>query len=724
MKKIFFLSMLLSVFRLMAAPTTTVEFIKVDQFGYRPTDQKIAIIANPINGYNNTTSFAPGATYQVRDWVSNAVVFTGSLTPWNGGATQAQSGDKVWWFDFSSFTTAGSYYIFDVSNNVGSYRFDIDVCVYENALKHAARMFYYQRCGAAKAVPYAGTGWTDTPCHQGTQQDSDCRLYNNTNSATSKDLSGGWHDAGDYNKYVNFTWSTLCDLLLAYEESPSVWPDNFGIPESGNGTPDLLDEVKYELDWLLKMQNSDGSVLSVIGGGGVSPPSADGQARRYGPANTSATFSSAGIFALAAIQFNSLGNTAYANTLQAAAVNAWTWANANPNVTFYNSGTLAAGEQELQAYELSGRKFAAAVYLYALTGSATYKTYVDNNYSAMHLLQWTFAYPFEGSEQDALLYYTKTPGATASVKNAITSAYSGSISSNNADNLPAYNNNTDAYRAWVSDNNYTWNSNQTKSKQGIMFLNMNQYSLDVSNAAKYTNAAEGFVHYFHGINPNTKTYLSNMGNYGAESSVTQFYHGWFENGSALWDEVGVSTYGPAPGYIPGGPNPGYALDACCPNGCGSAQNNALCTANVTPPLNQPIQKSYKDFNDSWPIDSWTVTEAGIYTNAAYVRMLSRFCAASCSTTTAITNLQPALPRTVQTIYPQPAQNKITVKFFSKEDFVVGFVLTDINGKEILAREAAVNNGLLNLELPSVANGVYLLKLVTRDRSEIRKIVIE
>jgi len=92
-----------------ASPTTTVEFIKVDQFGYRPADQKIAVIANPITGYNNTTPFAPGATYEVRDWVSNVVVFTGTLTPWNGGATQAQSGDKVWWFDFSAFVTPGDY---------------------------------------------------------------------------------------------------------------------------------------------------------------------------------------------------------------------------------------------------------------------------------------------------------------------------------------------------------------------------------------------------------------------------------------------------------------------------------------------------------------------------------------------------------------------------------------------------------------------------------------
>jgi hypothetical protein len=329
----------------------------------------------------------------------------------------------------------------------------------------------------------------------------------------------------------------------------------------------------------------------------------------------------------------------------------------------------------------------------------------------MHLLQWTFAYPFEGSEQDALLYYTKTPGATTATKNAITSAYSSSMSTNNNDNLPAYNNNTDAYRAWLSDNNYTWNSSQTKSKQGIMFLNMNQYNLNTANAGKYTNAASGFVHYFHGVNPNTKVYLSNMGNYGAENSVTQFYHSWFENGSALWDEVGVSAYGPAPGYIPGGPNPGYALDGCCPNGCGGAQNNALCNTNVTPPLNQPIQKSYKDFNDSWPVDSWTVTEAGIYTNAAYVRMLSRFCALPCSTTTSV--MQHANNSAlVQTIYPQPAQQKITIKFMSTTEKDLSYVLCDVNGRELINKKGHVSGGLMEVDLSSVPGGVYFIKIIS------------
>lgn len=719
----FFVLFLFSSF-CMAIPPAITEFIKTDQFGYTTTAQKIAVISDPQVGYNSALSFNPGSTYQIRNWFTDAIVFSDAVSAWNSGAVQGQSGDKVWWFDFSSVTSAGSYYVFDPTNNLGSYRFEINDCVYNDVLKVSMRMFYYQRCGFAKAFPYADTGFVDGASHMGTQQDLDCRLYSSPTSGTSKNLSGGWYDAGDYNKYVNFTWGTLCDMLLAYEEAPLIWGDDNNIPESGNGVPDLLDEVKFELDWLLKMQNGDGSVLSVIGGGGASPPSSDNTFRRYGPATTSASYTAATVFALGAIQYNSIGMTAYATTLQNASVAAWTWANANPGVTFYNAGTLAAGEQETDVYGRSSRQFTAAVYLYALTGNSTYRTYVDANYMNMHLMQWTYAYPFEGTEQDALLYYAATPGATTSVRNAIQNAYTNSLQTSNADNLPAYTNQTDAYRAWLNNGNYTWNSNQTKSKQGNMFMNMNVYGLNTANAANYRNAASGFVHYFHGVNPNSKTFLSNMSKFGAENSVTQFYHSWFHNGSALWDEVGVSTYGPAPGYMPGGVNPTYDWDGCCPSGCGSAANNALCVAeSIDPPTNQPIQKSWKDFNTSWPINSWEITEAGIYTQAAYTRLLSKFCSIPCITTSLGSHSGNTNQGLIQAIYPQPAEDRVIIRFYGNENRSVWIDLFDVSGKILLQKEDVITaDGMVELMLPVLPAGVYFVKVQAGGRVEVRKII--
>src|SRR3954465_4965451 len=90
-----------SLLQAMAVPATISQFIKTDQFGYKPGDQKIAVISDPQLGYNSALSFSPGATYQVKDWTTDAIVFTGMITTWNSGATHAQSGDNVFWFDFS-----------------------------------------------------------------------------------------------------------------------------------------------------------------------------------------------------------------------------------------------------------------------------------------------------------------------------------------------------------------------------------------------------------------------------------------------------------------------------------------------------------------------------------------------------------------------------------------------------------------------------------------------
>lgn len=655
MKKFYLL--LISFLALPVLAQTVDNHIKIDQFGYLPLSQKIAVISNPQSGFNAGAAFTPGNIYHVRKVSDNSSVFSGSPVAWNGGATHLQSGDKAWWFDFSGVTAQGTYYIYDPTNNVKSYNFEISDCVYEEVLKQTTRAFYYQRCGVAKAAPHAHAGWTDDACHVGAQQDTDCRLYNNTSASTSRDLSGGWHDAGDYNKYVNFIYGPVVDMLLAYEENPEVWSDDFSIPESGNGVPDILDEVKFELDWLLKMQNENGSVLSVVGGGSGSPPSADANPRRYGPATTSASLSAAAMFALAAIQFEAAGQSAYAATLETAAVKAWTWASANTNVTFHNSGILAAGEQETSTQERTFRKIAAAAYLYALTGNTSYRTAFDTEVTTDRewWYKWYYPYPFEHSVQDAMLYYTKTPGASSALATSIRDRYRNAIL-NNADHYKGFTDKTDAYRAYLSDGNYTWGSNRVKADQANMFLTMNVYGFHSGSSEGFRNAASGFVHYMHGVNPLALTYLSNMGAFGAENSVTEFYHSWFTDGSSLWDKTGTSTFGPAPGFVPGGPNPNYKLDDCCAGSC--TWTNLCDASSVTPPLAQPIQKSYKDWNTSWPQNSWEVTENSQSYQAAYIRMLSQF---SCSAPPLGTKKRMGEITSQVSIFPNPTTGDFTVE---------------------------------------------------------------
>ncbi|MCP5939928.1 hypothetical protein NL351_28865, partial [Klebsiella pneumoniae] len=86
--------------------------------GYFPNSKKVAVIADPQTGFNSTESFAPGTganQYQVRRFSDDAIVYSGTITSWKSGTTHVQSGDRGWWFDFSSLATPGLYYIFDAT---------------------------------------------------------------------------------------------------------------------------------------------------------------------------------------------------------------------------------------------------------------------------------------------------------------------------------------------------------------------------------------------------------------------------------------------------------------------------------------------------------------------------------------------------------------------------------------------------------------------------------
>ncbi|HEY8940203.1 MAG TPA: glycoside hydrolase family 9 protein, partial [Cellvibrio sp.] len=235
-------------------------FIVVDQFGYLPDAQKIAVIRDPQNGYDASQSFSPGANLSLVNMTTGEIALTAAPVTWNQGATDTSSGDKAWWFDFSAITAPGTYAVVDNDKNVRSPSFKIAADVYKPVLKEAFRAFFYQRAGVAKNEPYAEAAWVDSASHIGANQDSAARLYSDkSNAATAKDLSGGWYDAGDYNKYTSWAADYVVTLLHAYIENPAAWGDDFNIPESGNGIPDIIDEAKVGLDWLVKMQNATGN---------------------------------------------------------------------------------------------------------------------------------------------------------------------------------------------------------------------------------------------------------------------------------------------------------------------------------------------------------------------------------------------------------------------------------------------------------------------------------
>lgn len=685
---------------------TVSKYIVTDQFGYLPEATKIAVIRDPVTGYDAAESFTPGTSYALVN-SSGEQVLTGTPQVWSAGAEDASSGDKAWWFDFSSVTTPGEYYVLDVTNNVRSYKFEINSGIYNDILKHAVRTFFYQRAGHEKLATYAGEGWADGKSHA---QDENATAYNaKGNAATAKDLSGGWYDAGDYNKYTNWTSNYIVQMMLAYLERPEAWADNYNIPESGNGIPDLLDEAKWGIDHLLRMQNNDGSVISIVSLSHASPPSSATGPSYYGGVNTSSAQSTAGAFAIASKVYRSLGMQAYADTLVKRAEMAWDWSEANPAVIWrnndaaYGSAGIGAGQQEqMEQYDRDMGRLKAAAFLFDATGKTEYKTYFEANYMNSHLFEWTFAYPFEGELQDVLLYYTSIPNATTTVKTNIINKYKSAM--NGAENFQAFNTNKDPYRAHLKD--YTWGSNNIKSIQGNMYYNMISYNIDATKNTDAEKAAMGYVNYIHGVNPLSFVYLSNMYSYGAENGVNEFYHTWFFDKHALWDRVGTSTYGPAPGFLTGGPNPGYDWDGCCPSGCGSTQFNAVCNSeSITPPKGQPKQKSYKDFNTSWPLNSWSVTENSNGYQISYIRLLSKFVNTDIISSV-FSPTDTDVTRSSLEIYPNP-----TSGIFSIRDLVgQAYDVTVMDATGITLKTIALGKDQKVIDLSEMPIGTYIVKI--------------
>jgi endoglucanase len=587
--------------------------ILVDQFGYRTADAKVAVIRNPHLGYDSGDSFTPGTAYQVRKLADDAVVFSGALVPWQQGTVEPSSGDQGWWFDFSALTAPGRYYVLDTERQRKSAAFTIDDNVYRNVLKAAVRMFYYQRSGFAKKPPYAAACWTDTAAYLGPGQDREAHdITDRANRAKQRDMSGGWFDAGDTGKYVTFAAQPVHQLLTAYQQSPDAFTDDFNIPESGNGIPDLIDEVKWETDWLKRMQFPDGSVALKIADsqyGRASPPSGDTLPRFYVPACSSATIAAAGMYAHASLVYGQIGRSlaGEAKELKERAVKAWSNFQSSPRQPHCDTGAVVGGNADWSADDQNAAAAEAAVYLKAVTGEGVYDEYLEAHYHEMrpyHDVGWSRYAPDQG---EALLFYTTLPNANPQLKAAI--LQDKAIDVGAATRIYGFHPDDDLYRAFLNDQQYHWGSNNPRANYGNTNLDAVKYGSGAGEPSTYQQRALEILHYFHGVNPLGMVYLTNMYEYGASNSANEIFHTWFQPGTR-WSDARTSECGPAPGYVPGGPN--------------SAAAAAGVPASLSPPTGQPPQKSYKDWNANYPENSWIVTEPAIYYQAAYVRLLSAF----------------------------------------------------------------------------------------------------
>jgi hypothetical protein len=228
---------------------------------------------------------------------------------------------------------------------------------------------------------------------------------------------------------------------------------------------------------------------------------------------------------------------------------------------------------------------------------------------------------------ESVLYYARLPGATPEVAKSIrerflanllraSEAFQGSLQQG------------DPYRAPIKD--YTWGSNKGKAMQARLYQLVALHNTDPRLSETSLAAALEYAHYIHGVNPLGLVYLTNMAPAGASHSAATMFHGWFARGTR-WQRVTEQLPGPPPGFLVGGPNPQFSIDACCRTPAGSpayrcygATTFSLCQQNLRPPLAQPPAKSYLQYNDPWPVNAWEVTEPSLYYQSYYVRLLAAF----------------------------------------------------------------------------------------------------
>lgn len=220
----------------------TAKKININQLGYKMFSPKRAVI-----------KCAAGTPFDVIDIGSDKPVFSGVTTPSDNKGT---SGDMVSYGDFSSFHAVGTYKIRALDNEE-SYQFRISDNIYDCVLTDCLRVLYLQRCGCALDKDLAGD-YAHGACHT-----MMATIYGTDKTI---DVSGGWHDAGDYGRYVVPAATTVADMLLAYENYPEFLSDYTDIPESGNGIPDILDEARVALEWMFKMQDTDGGLYHKVTG--------------------------------------------------------------------------------------------------------------------------------------------------------------------------------------------------------------------------------------------------------------------------------------------------------------------------------------------------------------------------------------------------------------------------------------------------------------------------
>ncbi len=325
--------------------------IHLNSLGFLPKHKKTATITQECSDFQLLDSHGK-------------VVFAEKTT---GPVFQEDVNQKVWHADFSSFEKEGKY-VLEIPGVGKSVRFKIADDVFNFAAQTSMRAFYLWRCGTAVDAEYNGNHFHTEACHM---QDGFEDYTGNPGS--QRDGTGGWHDAGDYGKYIVNAGVTLGVLFMAWDHfQPEIKRLNLDIPETAPGFPDFLKELKWETDWVLKMQYPDGSgrvshKLTRTSFSAFIMPEEDHEKRYFTDWSSAATADFVGIMAMAARYFKPF-DAAYAQKCLDAAQVSYRFLQENTDNKVFIQGDFKTGGY--QTGDSDDRLWAAAE-LWETTGDKT-----------------------------------------------------------------------------------------------------------------------------------------------------------------------------------------------------------------------------------------------------------------------------------------------------------------------------------------------------------------
>lgn len=508
------------------------DYFRFNQLGFYTSQEKIAVIDTLVSG-----------EFYVKESISDKIVFKGIISD---PRSSSFSNKKTVLLSFNELNSPGIYYL-EIPKVAKSLPFEIKDTLLYDLGKASLKAFYYQRSGIAIESKYAGK-WVRPEGH------SDNKVLIHSSAATSKRPAGtsiisskGWYDAGDYNKYIVNSGFTVGMLLSLYEDYPKYAKDiSVNIPESKNNTPDLLDEIWWNLDWMLSMQDpTDGGVyhkLTTPSFEGMIKPSDCKQQRYVIEKSVTATLDFAASMAQGSRVFKSFDSDypgASAKMLQAA-LKAFDWALKHPDALYnqqkmnemYKPEVTTGGYEDRSSED---ELFWAATELFISTGDAKFfKIIKQNSPDSFKLPVWSNVY---GLGALSLIRHSRNLGT----EGELIASLMGNQLVTYADSclkgveLAPY-----AASYGRSKRDFFWGCNSDKaSNQGIAFL----YAYQLTKDKRYLSNALCNMEYLLGRNATGYCYITGFG--------TKSPHNPHHRLSAS-DEIEE----PLPGFLVGGPNPG------------------------------------------------------------------------------------------------------------------------------------------------------------------------